>query len=179
LSVHEIRGSLTPDGNPTVQACFDQIGLLFHPASKVIVYGFSAGAYNALELCRKLDSMRFNYQTGALEGGAGQPDRPRLVVDLLVMVDPVKNELPLSVQATRTWSLVVPPCVRYGLNYYQDEIQDEGHGRPVMDARIDTGVVAKTTRGHERFCKELGDSGGRACPSESARPAAAWRRLGF
>lgn len=73
-------------------------------ASRLVIYGHSAGAVNALELCRLFE--RHNTKAAA--------DR-RVTVDLLVTVDAAAQEQTDNIDRT------VAACVKRNINFWQDE----------------------------------------------------------
>src|SRR5262249_38631628 len=79
----------------------------------VILYGYSAGGKQVLEICQRLEfsSNRLRNQQG----------RPLIVVDLLVTVDAAAKR--------QTFSRVVHGCVRQNLNFFQTKASLNGsHG---------------------------------------------------
>lgn len=107
----------------------------FHPDCKLIIYGFSAGAYNALQICRSLDNFFYDYEMDEIQPTSSirqisTIDQPRLAVDLLITVDAVKNELDDDTQGQPSWSANLARCVRWNLNYYLENPGREGHGSP-------------------------------------------------
>lgn len=115
----------------------------FHPDCKIIIYGFSAGAYNALCICRSLDNYLYNYGTDEIEFNRQRilptVERPRPMVDLLVTVDAVKNELSDVIAGQPTWSAELAHCVRWNLNYFLENEGAEGHGHrntPLWDGQV-------------------------------------------
>jgi hypothetical protein len=135
LSMAGYRGSLL--SNVTVELGLAHIRDRFDPRGKLILYGYSGGAFNALEICQQLDTMSFDYWTGQL-GGTGGPMSRRVKVDYLVTVDPSRILLrqlggywPDELEQGRSHSALpreVPGCVLYFDNWYQtyDTVPVEG-----------------------------------------------------
>jgi hypothetical protein len=115
----------------------------FRPNAKIVIYGYSAGAYNALQVCRMLNNFRYDYQTHQLVENTSwvlpTEDRPQVVVDLLLTVDAVKNQLTdQGVSGNPFWGVTVPGCVHWCVNYYQTEgnpNDQEGGTGPEMQGR--------------------------------------------
>ncbi len=67
----------------------------FDPRGKLVVYGFGAGGFNAINLCRRVDRFSSWYDF-ALDRIGGPPNSPndlrfaRVRVDLLITVDPCR-----------------------------------------------------------------------------------------
>jgi hypothetical protein len=83
------------------------------PPGKHVIYGFSAGGTNSLNLSLDIDKLN------ALRA----PDSPKLRIDMLVTID----------ASTRTTSSVSNPktvggCVKRSANYFQQEIRPQGDG---------------------------------------------------
>jgi hypothetical protein len=101
-----------------------------NPAGKLIVYGFSAGGTNALNLTREIDSKN------SVRGSA-----PKIIVDLLITVD----------ASTRNNTIFNPKafggCVRLNKNYFQDAVRPQMDGvggsphTPLADAEGKQGAV--------------------------------------
>jgi hypothetical protein len=135
LSMAGYRGSLLT--RDTVRKGLEHVCDRFDPRGKLILYGYSGGGFNALEICKELDTMSFDYQTGRLGGGGGPMARP-VRVDYLATVDPCRillqrhrGFLPNDLEQGRGHSTLprtVPACVLYFDNWYQtcDTIPKEG-----------------------------------------------------
>jgi hypothetical protein len=103
----------------------------FHPGTRVVLYGYSAGAYNVLQVCRSLENYRYNFGSGRfIDSPTWLPPteaQPQVVVDLLVTVDAVKNQLSGRVQQSPFWRADVAKCVRWCVNYYQTDDDPRSH----------------------------------------------------
>lgn len=114
-----LSGSLS--SNAGVEQGIKFIRTNFHPASKLIVYGYSAGGTDALELCRQISSTlgyyRFSTRTFAtvfqMEGRMNTEVFGKVLVDLLITVDGASG--PASGALNRG----VASCVVRNVNFYQ------------------------------------------------------------
>ena len=76
-----------------------------NPPGRVVVYGYSAGANNALEYCRMLEAENL---------ARAITKEPPFVIDMLITVDAaVRRDMPLGI--TRT----VAGCVMQNINFFQ------------------------------------------------------------
>ncbi|MCC6367043.1 MAG: hypothetical protein IT165_26280 [Bryobacterales bacterium] len=92
---------------------------VFDPRGALIVYGYSAGAFNAVWFCEEVARTRAWYDFASRRA---QPagDRIRgseVSIDLLITVDPSIDNLPGGREA----SLASPRIVRRHINYYRRE----------------------------------------------------------
>lgn len=114
-----LSGSLS--SNAGVEQGITFLRTYFHPASKLIVYGYSAGGTDALELCRQISSTlgyyRFNTRTFAtvfeMEDHMNTEVFGKVLVDLLITVDGASGP------ASGALSRDVASCVVRNLNFYQ------------------------------------------------------------
>ncbi|MBI3684285.1 MAG: hypothetical protein HY235_28255 [Acidobacteria bacterium] len=101
--------------NAAVQAGLAAIRAAFDPRGRLIVYGYSAGGYNALNLCRRIQSECgwYNVSSGLGNGAArGQYD-VKVVIDLLITVDACLQRIHV------TRADPAPPIVQQHANFYQ------------------------------------------------------------
>ena len=76
--------------------------------TRLVIYGYSAGGYNALTLCRHFDAYN--------KGNAGRLAPTEIAVDLLVTVDAAARGL------TSTIDRKVGDCVKRNVNYYEKTV---------------------------------------------------------
>lgn len=99
-------------------------GGVFDPRGKLVIYGFSAGGFNAVGLCRRINLHRpwyniTNRTLGFLDH-APTPQQPfaPVRVDLLVTVDPCLED----VSGHENYQVIAPrPLVKWHANYYQHQ----------------------------------------------------------
>jgi len=142
LRVAAFQGSLRdPEGVGVVRG-FDFIRANFHPLGRLILYGYSAGGFDAMRLASHIWLARRFYEatTNVFVRDLPPPTAraPGLVfgytrVDLLVTVDAAVGPISGMTQR-RIW-----PCVRRNVNYYQTHPASSvgSHGGPntPMDQR--------------------------------------------
>jgi hypothetical protein len=135
VRILSLQGTLVESGPVEQGLAFIRRG--FHPAARIIIYGYSAGGMNAMDLARLIQTQSTYY---GLSSGRLYPwvvELPRLRdqtsgealgavrVDLLVTVDAASG--PTSGSVNRS----VPQCVRRNLNFYQTTSSRVGsHGGP-------------------------------------------------
>lgn len=98
----------------------------FDPRGRLVVYGFGAGGFDAIGLCRRLDrfSSWYDFGLGRLGGPPDAPDDPRFArvrVDLLVTVDPCRARKDPAGRDPAAGADATTPvgAVREHANYYQ------------------------------------------------------------
>ena len=109
----------------------------FHPSARIIIYGYSAGGMNAMDLARliQVHSTYYGFSSGRFYPWIVELPRLRqqmsaetlgaVRVDLLITVDAASGP------ATALVSRSVPQCVRRNLNFYQTTFSPVGsHGGP-------------------------------------------------
>jgi hypothetical protein len=114
-----LQGTLDDQEGVRRALAFIQHG--FHPSARIIIYGYSAGGLNALDLARLIQSestyygfsSRRFYEVFRMEGRMSRETLGAVRVDLLITVDAASG--PTSLVVNRT----VPACVRRNLNFYQ------------------------------------------------------------
>ena len=107
--------------NSGVNAALGFIRANFHPAGRLIIYGYSAGGTDALATCREIQSQMgfFSFATRQFFSVFGMEDRMsresmgRVRVDLVVTVDAASGPL------TGGLDRMVPVCVRSNVNFFQ------------------------------------------------------------
>jgi hypothetical protein len=114
-----IARSLTVVNRATqfIQACDEYTP----PDSKLIIYGYSAGAANALDLCRYFDSWYNSWETREKEAwarnyGRKTPAFDKVIVDLLITVDAAARGGTANINRT------VADCVQRNENYFQKNL---------------------------------------------------------
>jgi hypothetical protein len=109
---------------------------LFHPLGSLIIYGYSAGGLDAINLTWRIwqGPSYYDFSTRSLVFGyrAASPDLGIVRVDLLITVDAASG--PTSSLAFRN----IPPAVRKNINYFQTNPA----GRPTV------GGTASGARSH-------------------------------
>lgn len=98
----------------------------FDPRGKLVVYGFGAGGFDAISLCRRIDRLSpwYDFERGRIGGPPDAPDDPRFArvrVDLLITVDPCRAR---KGPATGTDATTPLEAVREHANYYQKSDPD-------------------------------------------------------
>lgn len=127
LKLLGLTGSVYRPGE-TIHPALAFIGRHFDPRGKLIVYGFSAGGLNAMEVCRQLPSF-YSYRQQRLVSAsvdAGPPTmtqraptgprNPEAIVDCLFTIDAAAG---VVLQSGRRVNRQVPSDVRLNVNYYQ------------------------------------------------------------
>jgi peptidoglycan hydrolase-like protein with peptidoglycan-binding domain len=112
------QGSLDVDKGMTAAQEFIVTELDRRPVGKIIMYGYSAGGSNCLQLCRALE---------ALNGDRKTANKPLIVVNLLVTVDAAeRTDHPKKVDRS------VAGCVVKNMNYFQTQgsLLGGAHGGP-------------------------------------------------
>jgi len=135
VRVLSLQGTLFDD--QPVEDGLDFIQRGFHPSAKIIIYGYSAGGANAMDLARLIQSVSTYYSFSSRRFYPWIVELPRLRqqmsaetlgavrVDLLITVDAASGP------ATALVSRSVPQCVRRNLNFYQTTFSPVGsHGGP-------------------------------------------------
>lgn len=104
----------------------------FDPRGRIVIYGYSAGAFNTFDLCRAmLQQCPFWDTTTRQFVQGGTPERCRQVkIDLLVVVDAAADNNPFS----GLWSRAIPGNVRRCLNYFQTH-SERNNGAPASAIR--------------------------------------------
>lgn len=102
----------------------------FDPRGKLVLYGFSAGAFNALRFSERIQRHRphYNFQNRTLGNyrytpGPTQESLAEVTVDLLLTVDPCLERLP----GHENFPTQAPPLVKRHVNWYQT--RDDTKGR--------------------------------------------------
>jgi hypothetical protein len=98
----------------------------FDPRGKLVVYGFGAGGFDAIGLCRRIDRLSpwYDFERGRIGGLPDAPDPfrfARVRVDLLVTVDPCRARKDPAADADATTPI---EAVRTHVNYYQNKDPD-------------------------------------------------------
>ncbi len=142
VRVYAVRGAL---GIPRiVRQTFDWVRAHFDPRGKFIVYGHSAGGFDALQLCQQVSSLGAYYDGTTLQPSAtGAVGRTR--VDLLLTADAAAGRNDFARGTSRT----VAPCVRRHVNWYQshrDLIGSRGEPHVAADPRATTVVNQPISR---------------------------------
>jgi hypothetical protein len=103
----------------------------FDPRGKLVVYGFNAGGFNAINLCRRIDRFWSWYDFGLNRIGSppASPDDPRFArvrVDLLITVDPCRIRKDPAGRDPAAGADTTTPVdgVREHVNYYQKRDPD-------------------------------------------------------
>lgn len=101
----------------------------FDPRGKLVLYGFSAGAFNALRFSERIERHRphYNFQTRTLGNcgytpGPTQESMAEVRVDLLLTVDPCLERLP----GHESFSTQAPSLVIQHVNWYQTRGDTKG-----------------------------------------------------
>jgi hypothetical protein len=108
----------------------------FDPRGKLVLYGFSAGAFNALRFSERIERHRphYNFQTKTLGNFGFKPESTtgsiaEVRVDLLLTVDPCLERLP----GHESFSTRAPSLVMRHVNWYQT--RGDTKGRSMAGAR--------------------------------------------
>jgi pimeloyl-ACP methyl ester carboxylesterase len=111
--------------NQAVRAGHDFLSSRLEVQGKVVLYGFSAGAFNAIRLAERI---------------AGDPRMHRRRIDLLITVDPCLQLIP----GHESFSTQTPWAVLRHINYYQ--LVDEFRGRSIPGAAVNEQFGEGTAR---------------------------------
>jgi hypothetical protein len=121
-------------------------GGYFDPRGQIVLYGYSAGGFNAVYACREIDRWWYRYgvhgQKGRLEDSSRSPfDRAggaKVLVDLLVTVDPCA-----SLFYGEEWDRNVPSCVRFAKNWYQQTPSERFTGVTLFGDHVENREVKR------------------------------------
>lgn len=117
------------------------------PESKLIIYGYSAGGYDALSLCRRFDEYN-SYDRRSQEAlvrhynPAVTNPVAKIVVDLLVTIDAAARKL------TPLVNRKVADCVVRNVNHYQYAFFGELLGRSEGGPNSGKGTILNTNHGY-------------------------------
>lgn len=121
--------------NEAVKKGIEVLSRGFDPRGRLVVYGFSAGGFNALRFAERIlrDTGWYDFQTRSLTDQPEQistaPERfARVKVDLLVTIDPCISKI--DPDNHERCGAVKPPAARQ-INYYQNRDVENGIGRRV------------------------------------------------
>lgn len=126
-----------PDGNSlhhgAITRAIQFLLARFDPRGKLVLYGFSAGAFNALRFSERIERHRphYNFQTKTLGNWGFKPESGLIAevrVDLLLTVDPCLELLP----GHESFSTRAPSLVMRHVNWYQT--RDDTKGRSMANA---------------------------------------------
>ncbi|MDS4022874.1 MAG: hypothetical protein RKR03_20555 [Candidatus Competibacter sp.] len=94
-------------------------GGMFDPRGALIVYGYSAGAFNAVWFCEEAAQNHawFDFASHRAQRSGNQTQGSEIFIDLLITVDPSIDNLPGGREA----SLTSPRIIRRHINYYRRE----------------------------------------------------------
>lgn len=119
---------------------------VFDPLGALIVYGYSAGAFNAAWFCDDVSRTHawYDFASRRTRPARGQGSGSEVVIDLLITVDPSIDNLPGGREA----SLTSPRMVRRHINYYNRErntppsriTEESRHQDHYVDNRPRTGL---------------------------------------
>ncbi|MCZ2148073.1 MAG: hypothetical protein LC126_09870 [Bryobacterales bacterium] len=92
---------------------------VFDPRGALIVYGYSAGAFNAVWFCEEVARTHawYDFASRRTQSSGDQIRGSEVSIDLLITVDPSIDNLPGGREAT----LASPRIVRRHINYYRRE----------------------------------------------------------
>ncbi|HRD66978.1 MAG TPA: hypothetical protein PKY50_12600 [Candidatus Competibacter sp.] len=128
----------------------------FDPRGKLVIYGFGAGGFDAIDLCRRIDrfSSWYNFESGQIGGPPSTLDPFRFAqvrVDLLITVDPcriAKNLVRRDPAMGGAGTATPIEVVREHANYYQKN--DPDHPGISLDvARINRQLYPNPAGAHD------------------------------
>jgi hypothetical protein len=132
----------------------------FDPRGKLIVYGYSAGGFNAMNLCRRIKryfgwyDLQLNRLGNIPSALQGDPRFAEVVIDLLITVDACRkdarrNNKVMTAEAMAAGASTSRPSgVLRHVNYYE-RVDREYWGVSITDADVDDPQTVNATHAHD------------------------------
>ena len=151
LKIIDFHGSLS-DKNVMVRA-FDYIRCNFTKKGKLIIYGYSAGGINAIDLCNYIRNNYMYYDDGVFGGnlsGVGGDEKHEVFVDLLITID--------AYDPSFKYKKRIPKNVVCNINIYQTYAQGATGSRGYENWAVDPKLtkICNQDRSNRKKYKEAG-----------------------